>query len=67
MGNLKPTREIIVQEYDDIPDIPFYSGEVIVRCKDCKHFQEPGCPALMSPFKKLMCGEDYCSRGERKE
>lgn len=36
----------------------------IVRCKDCRRFQGADCPAMIATFERMMCGNDYCSKGE---
>lgn len=54
------------------------TGELI-RCKDCKHFNKPKCPMVVSlPAKREQKtsgwfeifrngADDYCSKAERKE
>ncbi len=41
-----------------------WQGE-IVRCKDCKHRNEPSCQIINSMYG--IDDDDYCSYGERKE
>lgn len=44
--------------------IHLYDSVEVVRCKDCKHFEQAECP-----WDELFVinVNDYCSRGERKE
>lgn len=51
----------------------------LIRCKECKHFNQPTCPMVVSlPIKSEQrtsgwvntfrnTADDYCSMGERKE
>ena len=51
--------EIRTLEYFAAPDVV-----EVVRCKDCKHFEQTECP--WDEFFVINVN-DYCSRGERKE
>lgn len=67
MDRSKPTREIITQIYADMPDVPMYSGEEIVRCNDCKHLYLDADCGLACEYTNMGMREyDYCSSGERK-
>lgn len=73
-------RELIVYMNDDIP---MWKGEEVVRCKDCKHRHEDGCPMTFEEQIDIDEGDGYydteyiihdytqddgyCSWGERRE
>ena len=53
---------------------PLRDVEVVVRCKDCKHYQFADNRAFGFPVKRCewtgfedVDDEDFCSRGERKD
>lgn len=60
-------------EYDLVDRCPTVDAEVVVRCKDCKHYDLGVClkiysdgnvhPEAWQPRKP----EDFCSYGERKD
>lgn len=43
-----------------------YHGELI-RCRDCKWYYRGGAMCMYWDGENGMCGDDYCSRAERKE
>lgn len=52
---------------DDIEDTPTIDAVEVVRCKDCKHYEEnDGCGWLDYDYVTMMKPEDFCSYGERK-
>lgn len=55
----------------DLQDAPRVDAVPVVRCKDCKYCEEIDkyefwCYGVGSPAR-LMCADDYCSHGERKD
>lgn len=64
-------REIIVEFPTPLTDkekktIYGYKGEV-VRCKDCRWFENDGYHTNCQIMRFCVEDDDYCSRGERKE
>lgn len=53
-GRWIDNREMIVLDGEQIDEL--------IRCKDCKHFQEDECP-----WTGTININDFCSRGERKD
>ena len=39
----------------------------LIRCKDCKWYYMGGATCMFWDGANNMCGDDYCSRAERKE
>lgn len=39
----------------------------VIRCKDCKFYYIGGAECMFWDGENSMCGDDYCSRAERKE
>lgn len=50
-----------------IENQPTVDAVPVVRCKDCKWYYRGGATCLYWDGENGMCGDDYCSRAERKE
>ena len=50
-----------------IDDAPTVDAVEVVRCKDCKHYDEADSFNCKYAFMKLRRPDDFCSYGERKE
>lgn len=62
------SREIIVTIHEDMPDVPLYKGEEIVRCKDCKREKDTEGMFTICSLTELIVDDDcYCWWGERRE
>ena len=46
---------------------PTVDAVPVVRCKDCKWYYRGGATCMFWDGANSMCGDDYCSRAERKE
>ena len=62
--------------YSDVKNIPVADVAPVVRCKDCRCFEErhyedegetPRIKTVCRLFKRQFYPDDYCSYGERKE
>ena len=51
---------VLAYDYDEICAMPFLD---IVRCKDCRYFDDGWCNFIDSGFD----ADDFCSYGERKD
>lgn len=66
-------KEIIVKEYHNEKGLTTRReiGEELVRCKDCKYWNDAGlCKKHSNPIVGAIYGtdaDDYCSEGERKD
>lgn len=64
-------KDWIVRYYGSHNDIPpgHTDGELteLIRCKDCKWYYRGGATCMFWDGENSMCGDDYCSRAERKE
>ena len=66
--------ELIVMEYggikfvpkEFIDDAPKVDAVEVVRCKDCKWFNDIGCSIRIVDDSDKPTENDYCSFGERK-
>lgn len=56
-----------VVHYEDIMAQPTVDAVPVVRCKDCKWYYRGGATCMFWDGANSMCGDDYCSRAERKE
>lgn len=60
-------------EYDMVDRCPTVDAEVVVRCKDCKHYDMGVCLKIYSDGNahpeawQSRKPDDFCSRGERKD
>ena len=60
-------------EYDLVDRCPTVDAEVVVRCKDCKHYDMGVCLKIYSDGNthpdawQSRRPEDFCSYGERKD
>ena len=60
-------------EYDMVDRCPTVDAEVVVRCKDCKHYDLGVCLKIYSDGNahpeawQSRKPEDFCSYGERKD
>lgn len=60
-------------EYDMVDRCPTVDAEVVVRCKDCKHYDLGVCLKIYSDGNahpeawQSRRPEDFCSYGERKD
>lgn len=60
-------------EYDMVDRCPTVDAEVVVRCKDCKHYDMGVCLKIYSDGNahpeawQSRKPEDFCSYGERKD
>lgn len=60
-------------EYDLVDRCPTVDAEVVVRCKDCKHYDMGVCLKIYSDGNVHSVAwqkrkpEDFCSYGERKD
>lgn len=67
--------ELIVMEYggikfvpkEFIDDAPTVDAVEVVRCKDCKWFNDFGCAIRIVDDSDKPTENDYCSFGERKD
>ena len=50
-----------------IDEIATVDAEPVVRCKDCRWFENDGYHTNCQIMRFCVEAEDYCSRGERKE
>lgn len=55
------TIKMIVNSLQKVDAVP------VVRCKDCKWYYRGGATCMFWDGANSMCGDDYCSRAERKE
>ena len=46
---------------------PTVDAVPVIRCKDCKWYYRGGATCMFWDGANSMCGDDYCSRAERKE
>ena len=53
--------------YKDIAKLPTVDAVEVVRCKDCKWFEKPGCAILIVDDSDKPSKNDFCSFGERRE
>ena len=51
-------------EIEDASDVDVVE---VVRCKDCRWFENDGYPTNCKIMQFCVEAEDYCSRGERRE
>ena len=51
----------------DKDEIVKYTGDEVVRCKDCKYFGEIGCAIEIVDDTDKPTENDYCSFGEKKD
>ncbi len=51
----------------DIAEAPTVDAVEVVRCKDCKHYDEADSFNCKYAFMKLRRPDDFCSYGERKD
>ena len=59
-----------VVQVETLEALPSVDAVEIIRCKDCKHYEE-----INQPYPQLFCrkhsidtlDDDYCSYGERKD
>ena len=58
-------RELIIKQiYNDKGfEIGYVETGKLVRCRDCKHYNDGDCTEL----PKLVGDDDFCSFGEKKE
>ena len=60
-------------EYDMVDRCPTVDAEVVVRCKDCKHYEMGVCLKIYSDGNahpeawQSRKPDDFCSYGERKD
>ena len=54
--------QVLKANYEIIPKKP-----VLVRCKDCKWFNDLGCALRINDESDKPKGDDFCSFGERRE
>lgn len=55
------------QDYDEMFIGVIRRQPELVRCKDCKWYYRGGATCMFWDGENSMCGDDYCSRAERKE
>ena len=61
-------QDMTKAEIADIEHAPTIDAVEVVRCKDCKHWQNEHLCRAFSQFGTIETqGDDYCSHGERKE
>lgn len=59
-------KEVIVPA-DDLVCLGKEKLQEVIRCKDCKWYYRGGATCMFWDGENSMCGDDYCSRAERKE
>lgn len=59
-------KEVIVPA-DDLVCLGKEKLQEVIRCKDCKWYYRGGATCMFWDGANSMCGDDYCSRAERKE
>lgn len=69
-GNYSLEREESIEEY--VMRVPVVDAVVVVRCRDCKHYNTTGCNAGFgwcedSVVNTGTCDDFYCARGERRD
>lgn len=52
---------------DDIEEEPTVDAVPVIRCKDCKWYYRGGATCMYWDGENDMCGDDYCSRAERRK
>lgn len=58
------TREyIVLQDEDGF----LHFGDELIRCKDCKWYDNIGCALIIVDEEDRPKPDDFCSYGERKE
>ena len=50
-----------------IERVPTVDAEPVVRCKDCRWYENDGFHTNCKKIRFCVEAEDYCSRGERRE
>lgn len=50
-----------------VDDMPTVDAVPVIRCKDCKWYYRGGATCMFWDGANSMCGDDYCSRAERRE
>ena len=60
-GHRLPAQTITTTAGTSVEYVP------VIRCKDCKWYYRGGATCMFWDGANSMCGDDYCSRAERKE
>lgn len=63
-GDFETVRTVTDKE---IAEIPTADSIEVVRCRDCKHYDESDSFNCKFAFMKLRRPDDFCSYGERKD
>ena len=65
--NMKPYHQDADDVAEMIQNMPSADAVEVVRCKDCKWFNDIGCSIRIVDDSDKPTENDYCSFGERKD
>lgn len=70
MQGLCDTKAALIQNskiWQQVKDLPTVDAVPVIRCKDCKWYYRGGATCMYWDGENDMCGDDYCSRAERRK
>lgn len=65
--NMEAVKCCLQNILDDVKESPVVDAVEVIRCRDCKWYYRGGATCMFWDGANNMCGDDYCSRAERKE
>ena len=57
----------VAKVWQQIKDLPTVDAVPVIRCRECKWYYMGGATCMFWDGANSMCGDDYCSRAERKD